>query len=336
MSVTDGQRDMPGAAEAGAICIVAGLPGPLLHWTCNVLHSAMALTHPNIEHVPLDDDSVHRLHDTIDRATGRLFVGNTVNEAWQAEIRRGRVPSVLVLEDADAAIAHFQDAGQPLDEAIRNACVIAMSLGDLVDSARVMTVTRSNFDGARNVVAELRRHAGFAAGDSDSASAHPAPEPVTPPLPRTDDMVAVLEEVLRPSCLYGLTGQRVPITWPRACLMWGDRPGHPVPRIIDLTGPARILTYGPYVPLPPGAWRMNVTLAISRTACGTPLSLKLQGRSALGRFAFTADQPGLYKASFPVRVRSPREVLECYLETERGAIEGCIGVDRIAFEPEDS
>lgn len=46
--------------------------------------------------------------------------------------------------------------------------------------------------------------------------------------------------------------------WERARFRWGDEPDRVCPATIDVTGPARVLLFGPYVPLPPGLWRAEI------------------------------------------------------------------------------
>ncbi len=144
----------------------------------------------------------------------------------------------------------------------------------------------------------------------------------------------LITAVVEPACRYALDGTRVPVTWPRDCLLWGDRPGEPLPRVLDLTGPARVLAYGPYYALPAGRWTMRAILAFSPSSRGASLALELHGATELARFQFTVDQPGLFAASLPVTIPSPREPLEMRLVTERGAIEGTLGIDRAEFIPE--
>jgi hypothetical protein len=102
-----------------------------------------------------------------------------------------------------------------------------------------------------------------------------------------------------------------------------------------MTGPARVLAYGPYYTVPSGRWIVRVTLAFSPSSRGMPLALELHGATTrLGRFEFVAEQPGLFAASFPVVVPSSRDPVELRLCTERGAIEGTIGLDRVELIPE--
>ena len=152
------------------------------------------------------------------------------------------------------------------------------------------------------------------------------------PAARISAMQALVDEVVRP-LFAAAAGMPSAVTWSRACLLWGDHPNEKLPRIIDLTGPARVLAYGPYFHLPTGSWTVCATLAFSPEAVGAPFAIELHGDVLLGRGRFKPPKAGVFTASFAAEIRSATIPNEIRLLNETGAIDGEIGVDHIRLIP---
>lgn len=99
-------------------------------------------------------------------------------------------------------------------------------------------------------------------------SAEP-PAPCPPPAgPGTSLATPLLHTYLEP--LFAAPGQ-VPIglapplalAWPREAFLDGDAPGETLPATVEVAGRARILAYGPYLPLPAGDWHATAFLGFS-------------------------------------------------------------------------
>ena len=102
---------------------------------------------------------------------------------------------------------------------------------------------------------------------------------------------------------------------------------------LDLTGPARVICYGPYFRLPPGRWTARVRLAFSPHCMGAPLALEMHGEAQRGHCRFRVPRAGLFEAVFPFVIPSAREALELRLVSERGAIEGALGIELAVLTP---
>ncbi len=140
-----------------------------------------------------------------------------------------------------------------------------------------------------------------------------------------------LRELLKPASLYAREGKAAVISWPRDLLLDGDRPDQPLPRVIELAGPARTLAYGPYLYAAPGPARLRIVLA---SDCHhAEMAIELHGAALLGRGLFVLDRNGLFAAEIDVEIASAREALEIRLKSERGAIDGRVGVDHVMIWP---
>lgn len=289
--------------------LLAGMHGERLGWTRNVLTDALQRTYGSVIQLPMDGGP-----PAVEDACARLFVGDLISEPWAEAVRSGELPAVLVIDDIPWACHHLVQAGLSEIEVIRTLVSVATALGDLHGTGRVMTLPEMlAFLGAPEAV--------FPARDED---------PVIPLSLRP-----LIDSVVTSAFQFAASGRRLSILWPSESLFWGDRPGEAMPRVLDMTGPARVLAYGPYYTVPSGRWIVRATLAFSPSSRGAPLALELHGPTGrLGRFEFAAEQPGIFAASFPVVVASARDPLEIRLCTERGAIEGTLGFDRVELIPE--
>jgi hypothetical protein len=107
-----------------------------------------------------------------------------------------------------------------------------------------------------------------------------------------------------------------------------------VPRVLDLTGPSRVLVYGPYFRLPPGRWTASATIAFSPSCRDTSFTVEIHGSAEISRRLFRVEKPGVFVVSWPVIVPSVWEALEFRLVSQRGAIEGKLGIDRVELVPD--
>jgi hypothetical protein len=330
--------------------LIAGMPGPLLRWTCDLVAAAASLAARSAVQpaecaaVVADDPwmpppEAERAPDTI-----RLFVAQHPSQAAIAAVCQDRLAALLVIDDPALALRELLRVGLSRDTIIRSLSASVTVLGQAAGSRSALIVTRHPGQAVRPLLDRVLTHLGVAMPPADAAqlaarfgAGQSAAEAVLRPphdsgeLPQED--AALVHTALAPACRYAATGQRTAIVWPRACLFWGDRPGEPAPRVLDLTGPSRVLVYGPYFRLPPGRWTARAIVAFSPLCRGMGFTVELHGSAEFGRRRFVVQQAGVFAIGFRVMVPSAREALEIRLVSQSGAIEGNLGIDRIEFVP---
>lgn len=328
--------------------LIAGMPGPLLRWTCDLAAAAAALVDRPVACVAVggDDTWVTSLEPA--PAAIRLFVAHESSGAVASAVRDGRLTALLVIDDPALALLDLLRFGHPSDVAFRSLSAAATVLRELAGGPMALFVTVDAAEPVRDVQARVLDHLGLKlrpeeladlawrfgdrAPDTTMAEAlavfHPQHGELTAP------EVAVVQAALVPACRYAMTGQRTPVVWPRSCLFWGDRPGEPAPRVLELTGPSRVLIYGPYFRLPPGRWTARATIAFSPSCSNVPFTLEMHGSAEFGRSRFRVEQPGVFIVACAVTVPSAREPLEVRVVSQEGAIDGRLGIDRVELRPE--
>lgn len=252
-------------------------------------------------------------------------------------IERGDICAFAVIDHPLACLSALVETGQaPIDAAraltATAAAVIGLT-GPVVRLQPDMTVGQAS-DAIRAGLQFPCRPGGSAGGWPADTRLSELANATRPCLPQYAVEIATLSrDVVAPLFGAAATGTQQTVTWPRCSLFWGDHPGQRLPRILDLTGPARVLAYGPYFHLPRGGWTVQATLAFAPGATGAPFAVELHSNTLLGRGRFMPDKAGIFPVSFPVEIGSPYLPNEVRIVSERGAIDGKIGVDHVLLIP---
>ncbi|MHC5654072.1 hypothetical protein [Stappia sp. ICDLI1TA098] len=138
-------------------------------------------------------------------------------------------------------------------------------------------------------------------------------------------LLAAVGEEYQP-LLDGAPVERV--EWPVRILMNAAKPDLPFEGgAIDMVGPARCLTFGPYLHLAPGDWEADIAFAVFDNLSGNSLMIDIVADGAIasvGRAELPAE--GLFRVRLPFRVSEPQQPVEVRTVMLTGAIEG-------AFQP---
>ncbi len=149
--------------------------------------------------------------------------------------------------------------------------------------------------------------------------------------------ISMIGGVLAPLLQMSFRREAEPIVWPTEAFLSGDRPDTAASLVVDLTGGARILYYGPYFYLPVGTWRLRMTVGFSAGVRRTPFSVEVfagAGEQLLAIATMVPEAKGIYHASFSFIHEDVAKPVEVRLRTDRGAIEGRLALGRVEFSRE--
>jgi len=120
----------------------------------------------------------------------------------------------------------------------------------------------------------------------------------------------------------GLTEGQWPqqIVWPLALFHRPD--GRPWRAPIDLTGPARVVLYGPYLHLPVGQWTARVEFEIDGAVSGVEASTDVVVNEVVTEKTFEMPAKGIFAYELSFRVENPHQWVEIRLFIKKSAIEG--------------
>ncbi len=138
-----------------------------------------------------------------------------------------------------------------------------------------------------------------------------------------DPDFGLLSQTLKPFQTIFKMQPATAFTWPNR-LFFGDQPpGSPLLGPVDLTGPARIFLYGPYMHLPPGTWLCTIRFVVFDNNSGNTLLAEwLSGMEVLYAYRLDLPKSGKYAFSVKFSVTEPRSPLQLRLAITEGAIEG--------------
>lgn len=127
---------------------------------------------------------------------------------------------------------------------------------------------------------------------------------------------------------------RKPLTnveWPRD-LFFSCNDGNAAPELIDLTGPARFLIWGPYLHLPGGDWTAKVAFEVADNFSGSQLQADIyDGQSILVVARTELPRQGVFSFELPFAVHEPHQKIELRICLAQGAIEGKFGLRSVSL-----
>ena len=135
--------------------------------------------------------------------------------------------------------------------------------------------------------------------------------------------------------LFAAAGKagRPALAWPRESFLDGDVPGEVLPATVEVAGRARILAYGPYLPLPAGGWRARAYLGFSRDIGRMPFILEADTGGAVTRGFFEVDRGGIFTLDLDFEVADALHPVEMRLISQDSALEGQVSLIEVALEP---
>lgn len=162
----------------------------------------------------------------------------------------------------------------------------------------------------------------------------PCPPPAGPNAPGATPL---LHAYLEP--LFAAAGQ-VPIgsakplglAWPREAFLDGDAPGQTLPATVEVAGRARILAYGPYLPLPAGDWQATAFLGFSPDIGRLPFILEADTGGAVARGFFEVERGGIFTLRLDFEVTDALHPVELRLISQDSALEGQLALIEVELK----
>jgi hypothetical protein len=151
-------------------------------------------------------------------------------------------------------------------------------------------------------------------------------------LPAAPAITPLLSPYLRPLFTGRRQGAPLKIAWPRESFLYGDTPGEMLPPTIELAGRARIVAYGPYLPLPSGNWHATAFLGFSPDIGKMPFIFEADTGGAVTRGFFEVENGGIFTLKLDFRVVDPMHPVEMRLISQDSALEGQLSLIEVELE----
>lgn len=125
---------------------------------------------------------------------------------------------------------------------------------------------------------------------------------------------------------------RLVVVWPRECFLNGDAVGEPLPLVMELAGHGRILSYGPYLPLPAGHWRATAWLGFSPDNEKLPFIFEAFTPPSITRGFFEVEAGGFFTLELDFQVTDPFTPIEMRLVSQESAFTGQAALIEVRLE----
>lgn len=266
--------------------------------------------------------------------------GAAIEETWPAPETLARYsaapPGFLVLVDPQPFAAPAVDAAAPPDmlnaDLLRAEALRAVFALELARRAGTTLVLDGDIAGWPATLAATMQ------APAVSAQVDQLPMPAPPPaLAMGGDLAAsagpLLDFYLDPLWRAAAAGHAPPLAWPREAFLDGDAPGAPLPAVIEVAGRARIVAYGPYLPLPAGAWKATAWLGFSPDIGRLPFILEIDSGAEISRGFFEVERGGFFSLGLDFQVADPLHPLEVRLISQDSALEGQAALIEVRLDP---
>jgi hypothetical protein len=235
----------------------------------------------------------------------------------------------LILVDHAAFAGHAAPEAAALAEAVRGEAQRAVFALELARrAARTLSLSGDAGDWL-NVLATLVA--------APLPAEPPDPCPLLPSRPDTPVATLLLHAYLEP--LFAAAGQ-IPIgpatslalAWSREAFLDGDAPGETLPATVEVAGRARILAYGPYLPLPAGAWQATAFLGFSPDIGRLPFILEADTGGSVARGFFEVERGGIFTLELDFQVTDALHPVELRLISQDSALEGQLALIEVELK----
>ena len=243
----------------------------------------------------------------------------------------------------DAAADLLADtAAEPrmVTRAVANSCASAVRFPQLPGA--VLLQPQSVRDNAADCVMALARHFGFAPSDAAIAAAIAAfPASRARPYDGEDYWPEAVPEPARPAMRGAFAGYEEcfagrglgQIVWDRELFIAND-PQKSAADMLDLSGGARILIFGPYIHLPPSAWTAQVRLAVSPDAAGHVLRIEAYSGRQLAAATLQPPAGGIFVTDLHFSLGEPSPAgLEIRVTVTEDNAKGRLAFGQVALTP---
>ena len=119
------------------------------------------------------------------------------------------------------------------------------------------------------------------------------------------------------------------VVWERSLFYDGTTMTSPAPGIIDMTGPARCLYYGPYLHLPVGVWEGHLYLGCSDQVTDTRLRVDVYSDAVDAVFLTRLTKGGIFRMPLSFAVTDSRNPLQVRIFIDRGEIDGLFAFKQV-------
>ncbi|KSV69043.1 hypothetical protein N182_32860 [Sinorhizobium sp. GL2] len=338
------------------IFICAGPLSPHLLFVARLLSAILERIHGAVDTITANDVEELRAALRERKSQVMVLVTTSPSEVIATSILRNRLSILLVTQDfATVACQSMRTMGAHFVGALREVTRQVSALSPIASSEAAARLPIAEHDTVNSIATRLTLMLGLSLDDDQLETACNALSPATRvstvieaerlSIERGDETY-VSREILLPHELgllmrleesYGqlLTGKRFsPIEIPTEMLIRAEPPQPHLEGPIELLGPSRILTFGPYMHLPVGRWRAELCFDVRDNYSGNEFAMDVFSDNNVLAFA-KASMPreGAFQAELEFEITRADAAFEVRTFVYVGAIEGLLTIESLKMVP---
>lgn len=325
--------NLPDLAGTSPFGLIAGLPTALTYLTADLCRDMLARVYGACEVVVLNDlgaESVGRIAAANERV---LFLTEVPDAAVVAMAKAAEWPLLVLDQRFGTASRDFMAAREAgVLDAVRTMARCQIGLEELADAPRAIVFGAEVGRPASELVDRIATAFSIGAG---AARALIDQRGCDRPLCDVLTEVFAYEKMLpneevdglldRLDVFYGFCpdGRMPTLDVPMATLLEATAPHMPATNPIDLMGPARCLTFGPYLYLPRGRWKARFTFLSKGNASSNTLGFDIVTAQHIEiDRTFDVTVSGKFAFDCEFAINDPHSPIEFRTFLRRGSIEG--------------
>ncbi|NTJ62620.1 hypothetical protein G6M50_31385 [Agrobacterium rhizogenes] len=336
------------------ILFAFGMPGVMSSWGVAAVHALAREAFGDYAIIATDTVEDLKQHVVARSGMHAVLVSQFPEAKLSELILRVNVPFLLFLEDPLDAVSYLARATEQRDIGLVRAVSASLAcLEPLASASGALVLRRNDIDQKGSIdlllktidrhfstdlkleqIANALLHVGMAPVGQPSHAEAPKLEEAAAaviagylmPQETVPEVSEALREtarkVLRPLEFDPRESSSATIFWPQETFLSGDSLGQTLDDLVDLTGGARCLIYGPYLHLPPGRWSAKFVFDVDEDCQGQIFTVEVHAAELLGRLRVCPEGTGSFEVAVPVNIVDPRTPIEIRLMMDSGAIEG--------------
>ena len=345
LAIPEADRITTALERIGGQCLalIAGLPASLTYFAADLCRDLLARQHGACEVVNLNDLSAETIEHISETSAPAIFLAEVPDRAVAEMARSAGFPILVINQDFSSACYDFMSArGANLLDTARTIARAHMGLRALADIPRTIVIDTARHDEATHLAAAIACGLRISTDVCSSmADARGLAQPLAGALneifvyervPASEETDTLLASLGR---FYQLDEDRQLQAWavPIDVLLEGTPPHHAANNTIDLVGPARCLTLGPYFYLPAGRWSLVFSFQSSENISTNTLMFDVTADEEV-KFSetYVMISSGKFEFRAEFEVRNAFYPFEFRTFLTRGAIEGKFALLSLTLE----
>jgi hypothetical protein len=342
------------------IYLTVGMPSRFSEWCEGLFHALLESNSTEPVNI-VNTDSLEGIGRKI--LTGGsahvIIVSRQPHAGIEKLLVNGKIPFLLLLDEPqNCARALEVDYDYDCLSAIRSVANSCAALLPLVNSPDALILRNTGDADAVKIGQDISKHFGFdwpvdrirATAEQPRFSTFETPvfkrnektdasisdidlALVKPMRSVQSEINAVLEGALN-SMWNALQGGKLrEVVWHKNLFYTADRSDSECPSVIDVTGLARCLIFGPYIRLCEGAWSCTLAIGCSEESVGLRFAVNVFAGVQLSDAIFKFEEPGVFEVDLPFVIMDADKLVEVRVFSVDAALEGSIQFSKVTITP---